>query len=119
MIPRLMPIMAAWVRSLAPNLERMFFDSALDGFFGDGELIGNLFVGIPGGNQTQYAQFPRGSGRHRWHARQVGRRLPEKASFSRHARRGSSPAVPCAEYFSAGKPGRRLCRARRTCTSPA
>ncbi len=35
-------------------------DSAFDGFFGDGELISNLFVGIPGGNQTQDTDFPWG-----------------------------------------------------------
>jgi hypothetical protein len=34
-------------------------DSAFDGFFRDRELIGNLFVGISGGNQTQDGDFPR------------------------------------------------------------
>ena len=33
-------------------------DSAFDGLFGDRELISNLFVGIPGGNQTQDTDFP-------------------------------------------------------------
>ena len=33
---------------------------ALDGFFADRELRRNLFVGIPFGNQPQYADFRRG-----------------------------------------------------------
>ena len=60
MIPRFRPIIAAWVRSLAPSLERMFSDLALDGFFADRELRGNLFVGIPFGNQPQHTHFCRG-----------------------------------------------------------
>src|SRR5208282_5154096 len=35
-------------------------DLALDGFFADGELGRNLFVGIPFGNQTQHPDFRRG-----------------------------------------------------------
>src|SRR6202045_5442214 len=35
-------------------------DLALDGFFTDGELRGNLFVGLPFANQTQDAHFSRG-----------------------------------------------------------
>lgn len=37
-------------------------DSALDAFFADRELLGDLFVGIPSGNQTQDAYFRRGQG---------------------------------------------------------
>ena len=36
--------------------------STLDGFFADRELIGNLLVGVAGGNQTQDRDFPRGQG---------------------------------------------------------
>jgi len=35
-------------------------DLALDGLFADGELRGNLFVGIPLGDQTQDAHLCRG-----------------------------------------------------------
>ena len=35
-------------------------DLALYGFFADGELHGNLFVGIPFGDQPQHTHFCRG-----------------------------------------------------------
>ena len=59
MIPRFTPIIAAWVRSLAPNGENAP-DLALDGLFTGGKLRGNLFIGIPFGNQAQDAHFCRG-----------------------------------------------------------
>jgi hypothetical protein len=42
------------------QLEEDVSDLALDGFFADGELRGNLFVGIPFGNQPQHTHFCRG-----------------------------------------------------------
>ena len=62
MIPRFSPIMAAWVRSLAPSLESMFADSALDRVLGDQKLGGNLFVRISGGDQPQHLDFRRRQG---------------------------------------------------------
>jgi hypothetical protein len=61
MMPRFSAIVAACVRSLAPSLEDVP-DAALDRFLGDRELIGNLFVGVPGGNQAQDIDFVFGLG---------------------------------------------------------
>ena len=52
MIPRFSPIVTAWVRSFAPSLERIFL-TGLYGLFGNRELLGDLLVCIPGGNQAQ------------------------------------------------------------------
>ena len=42
------------------QLRKDVLDSALDGLLADRELIGNLLVGIAGGNQPQDVDFPRG-----------------------------------------------------------
>ena len=56
MMPRFKPIIGG-VGSVAPNLERMQFDSALDRVLRDRELICNLLVGITLRDQSQYQDF--------------------------------------------------------------
>ena len=50
-------MVTAWVRSLAPSLDDIFADMTLDPGFADRELIGNLLVGIPRGDQAQHGDL--------------------------------------------------------------
>jgi len=69
-------------------------DSAFDGLFGNRELIGNLFVGIPGGDQTQDRDFRRSQGVIDGVLGELERDLRGTSSFSRNGLHGSYPAVP-------------------------
>jgi hypothetical protein len=42
---------------VSAELRKYVRDVALNGRFADRELVGNLFVGIPGGDQLQYVYF--------------------------------------------------------------
>ena len=73
-------------------------DSTLDGFLGDGELIGNLLVRIPGCDQTQNKDFG-------WCQRVIRRMLGYlvrgfrgKRLFSQRGLHGLSPVIPYATY---------------------
>ena len=57
MIPRFSPIITAWGPVIGAQFRQDVLDSALDGFFGNGKLIRNLFVGTPSRNQPQDSDF--------------------------------------------------------------
>jgi hypothetical protein len=93
MIPRLAPVLPAWVQSFASNLEWVFLIRPLT-VSSVVELTSNLFVGISGRNRTQDADFRRGQGG-------IGGVLGElvgslRWSFCRHGWPGSFPGVPYA-----------------------
>ena len=62
MMPLFRPMMAACVRSLASSFDKNALDSALDGIFSHTELIGNLLVRVPGGDEAQHDHFGRCQG---------------------------------------------------------
>ena len=103
MIPRFNPIIAACVRSSAPNLERMHLTRLFTVSSVVESLIRDLFVCIAGGDQPQHADFCRRQG-------VIGRMLGD---FVRGLRGNAFfPActarivsrVPCAMRSSAGTP---------------
>ena len=47
---------------IGAQLGKYALDSTLDGFLGDRELIRDLLVGIPSGDQAQHTDFCRGQG---------------------------------------------------------
>ena len=46
-------------------------DVAFDGFFGDRELTGDHFVGVPTRNEPEHIHFPYGTRHRRQHARPI------------------------------------------------
>ena len=110
--------MAACVRSLAPSLARMFLTRPLTVSSVTDELRGDLFIGIPAGNQPEDIDLRRSQGLIGGMLGQLNRMPRRKASSFRRGRRGSSPGVPYPAAFFSRYARAPAFMARRTWTSP-